>query len=303
MPLETDRLIDRRRLKRQLTYWRVLAALALVGAVAAAVGRFEPLTDKGHVARLVIDGLILDDRWRDTALGRIADDESARALIVRIDSPGGTFIGGETLYRSLRKVGEAKPVVAVMGGTATSAGYMAALGAEHIVAHSGSVTGSIGVILQTADVTGLLEKLGVKAETIKSGSLKAQPNPLEPFSPEARKAIRDVVLDLYDIFVDMVAERRGLPREGVLALADGRVFTGRQAMDHGLIDILGGESAARRWLESTHGIPQTLPVRNVKIEREGERWRELIMDAIGKALFSERLRLDGFISLWHPDLR
>ncbi|MCH7487886.1 MAG: S49 family peptidase, partial [Proteobacteria bacterium] len=185
---------------------------------------------------------------------------------------------------------------------ATSAGYMTALGADHIIASPGSLTGSIGILLQTADITGLLEKLGIKAETIKSSPLKAQPNPLEPFTPEAREAVRSVVLDLYDMFVDMVSERRSIPREKVLGLADGRVFTGRQALSNGLIDALGSESEARDWLAETHKILRSLPVKDLKIVHEGEPWRDLLGSVVGKALLSERLRLDGLISLWQPVL-
>ncbi len=300
MSLDADQALDRRRLKRRLTFWRIAAVVAVVVAVVAAVGRVG--VGENHVARLVVGGIILDDPWRDDALAGIAEDDNAKALIVRIDSPGGTMVGGEALYTSLRAVAGKKPVVAVMGGTATSAAYMTALGADHILARAGSVTGSIGVIMQTADITGLLDKLGVKAETIKSRPLKAQPNPLELLTPEAREAARFVVLDLFEMFVDMVQQRRNLPRDKVLALADGRVFTGRQAVANGLVDALGGESDARRWLAETHAIATSLPVRDVEIEHEGALWRDLIMGLVGKVLFSERLRLDGPISVWHPSL-
>jgi protease-4 len=301
--LDADQLVDRRRLKRGLTIWRVAAVAAAVAAVAAAVGRFDVLERGKHVARLDVDGLILEDADRDEALGRVAKDDDAKALIVRIDSPGGTFVGGETLYRSLREVAKAKPVVAVMGGTATSAGYMTALGAERIVARAGSVTGSIGVLMQTADVTGLLEKLGVKPESVKSGPLKAQPNPLEPFTAPARAAAEEVVLDLHAMFVEMVEERRKMPKEQALKLADGRVFTGRQAVANGLVDEVGGEAEARRWLADAHKVPLTLPVKDVKISHPGEPWLDLVTTAVRKSLFSERLRLDGVMSVWHPDLR
>ncbi len=300
MSLDADQALDRRRLKRRLTFWRIAAVVAVVVAVVAAVGRVG--VGENHVARLVVGGIILDDPWRDDALAGIAEDDNAKSLIVRIDSPGGTMVGGEALYTSLRAVAGKKPVVAVMGGTATSAAYMTALGADHILARAGSVTGSIGVIMQTADITGLLDKLGVKAETIKSRPLKAQPNPLELLTPEAREAARFVVLDLFEMFVDMVQQRRNLPRDKVLALADGRVFTGRQAVANGLVDALGGESDARRWLAETHAIATSLPVRDVEIEHEGALWRDLIMGLVGKVLFSERLRLDGPISVWHPSL-
>ncbi len=300
MSLDADQAMDRRRLKRRLTVWRIAAVVAVVVAVVAAVGRFG--VGANHVARLVVGGIIIDDPWRDDALAEIAKDDDAKALIVRIDSPGGTMVGGEALYTGLRAVAGKKPVVAVMGGTATSAAYMTALGADHILARAGSVTGSIGVILQTADITGLLEKLGIKPEAIKSRPLKAQPSPLEPLTPKGREAARVVVLDLFELFVDMVEERRNLPRDKVLELADGRVFTGRQALANGLVDAIGGETDARRWLAETHAIATSLPVKDVEIEHEGALWRDFIGGLVGKVLFSERLRLDGPISLWHPSL-
>ena len=189
-----------------------------------------------------------------------------------------------------------------MGTTATSAGYRTALGSDHIVAQAGSLTGSIGVIMQTADFTGLLEKLGIKPEVIKSGPLKAQPNPLERFTPEARKATEEVIQDFYNMFVDLVVERRSLSRDKVLALADGRVFSGRQAKKVGLVDALGSEPEARKWLAETHKIADSLPVKEVKVKHENQPWRDLFDSIMGKVLFSERLRLDGVISLWHPGL-
>ena len=295
-------MVDRRRLKRNLVIWQVVAVLAVAGLVLAAFGRFEGLTEEDYVARLDVENIIFDDPERAEVLARIADDASAAALLVRIDSPGGTVVGGESLYRSLRAVAEKKPVVAVLGEVATSAAYMTALGADHIVAQRGSLTGSIGVILQTADITGLLEKLGVKPEIIKSRPLKAQPNPLEPFTAEAREAARSVVLDLFELFVEMVAERRNMAPEKALVLADGRIFSGRQALAHGLVDQLGGETEARRWLAETHGVDAGLEARDVEIGEEDAYWRELLDRALGKALFSERLKLDGLVSLWHPGL-
>ena len=302
MPLEADQIVDRRRLKRSLTFWRVLAVVALVAVALAFTLRLNGLKGGSHVARLTIEGVILDDQARDQALNELAENSDAKALIVRINSPGGTVVGGEALYHSLRNVAAKKPVIAVMGSTATSAGYMTALGADHIVARPGSVTGSIGVLLQTADVTGLLEKLGIKPETIKSRPLKAQPNPLEPLSDEAREATRAVVLDMFEMFVAMVEERRQMTHEKVLKLSDGRIFTGRQALANGLVDTLGGEPKARQWLAETHKISESLPVRNVEVKHEDSIWRDFIGGIFGKTLFPERLRLDGLISLWHPDL-
>ena len=302
MSLDADYVVERRRLKRRLTFWRVLGVVALVAAVVAAAGRFDLRRQQDHVAQIAIGGLILDDPARDEAMKEVADDDKVKALLVKIDSPGGTYVGGEALYESLRRVGEKKPVVAIMGTTATSAGYMSALGSDHIVARSSTLTGSIGVILQTADVTGLLDKIGIKSVVVKSGPLKAQPNPLEKFLPAARKATEAIIADYFDMFVTLVAERRSLSREQVLKLADGRVFSGRQAKKAGLVDALGAEPEARKWLSETHKIADSLPVKEVKVKHEDEPWRDLFDSMIGKVMFSERLSLDGVIALWHPDL-
>ncbi len=302
MSLDADYVVERRRLKRRLTFWRVLGVVALVAAIVAAAGRFDLRRQQDHVAQISIGGLILDDPDRDEALKEVADDDKAKALLVKINSPGGTYVGGEALYESLRRVGEKKPVVALMGTTATSAGYMTALGSDHIIARSSTLTGSIGVILQTADVTGLLDKIGVKSVVVKSGPLKAQPNPLEKFSPAARKATEAIIADYFDMFVTLVAERRSLSREQVLKLADGRVFSGRQAKKAGLVDALGAEPEARKWLSETHNIADSLPIKEVKIKHEDEPWRDFFDSKIGKVMFSERLSLVGVIALWHPDL-
>ncbi|MEQ8194180.1 MAG: signal peptide peptidase SppA [Rhodospirillales bacterium] len=302
MSLDTDQIIDRRRLKRRLTFWRIAAVIAAVGIAALALGRDAQLVGRDVVARLAVEGLIIDNPARHELLRDLSVDAGVKALIVHINSPGGTVVGGEALYDSLRKFAEKKPVVAVMGETATSAAYMVALGADRIFAHAGSITGSIGVLMQTADVTRLLDKIGIKPESIKSGALKAQPNPMEPFTEQARAAIREVVLDLYDMFVGMVENRRNMTAEQARTLADGRVFTGRQARKNGLVDELGGQAAARKWLAKARKIDPQLPIRDVGRRPLSDSWRDLFGEIIGKILFSERLRLDGPISVWHPEL-
>lgn len=300
MSIDADWLIDRRKLKRRLTWWQVGAVIAAIAAVIAAGGRFGLFGVSEHVARIDVTGLIVDDPERDKALVDIAADPSAKALIVRIDSPGGTVVGGEVLYDRLRKVSEHKPVVTVMGELAASAAYMTALGSDWIVAHDGTLTGSIGVLVQSADLTGLLDKLGIKPEMVKSSPLKAQPNPLEPFTPEARRATQAVVADIYELFVHMVQERRRLTEAQVTEVADGRIFTGRQAKEVGLVDELGGEDEARSWLERTHGIEANLPVQDIVPRDASEKLQELFSKVTEKGLFSETLSLDGLVSLWHP---
>ena len=301
MSSESDLLVDRRRLKRGLVLWRAAAIVAAVATVIVATGRISDFAGEDYVARLTVDGLIVSDSERIEAIIDIAEDDEARALLVRIDSPGGTFVGGESLFGALRTVADRKPVVAVMGTVAASAGYMVAIAADHVIAHEGTITGSIGVILQTTDVSGLLEKLGITAEAIKSSPLKATPSPFEPMTDEVRAAAQALIDDMHELFRDMVAERRGLDDERVARLADGRVYSGRRAVEHALIDAIGDEAAARKWLVETRDIAEDLPIHDIVIERADDSVFARIRSLGENMVFSERLTLDGLISLWQPD--
>jgi protease-4 len=304
---DPELLVERRRLRRSRSLWRAASVLVAAGALALLVGGSDiARTYSPFVAELRLSGVITDDTDLIEALEETMDGSSAKALVLRIDSPVGTVVGGESFFRAVRKVAETKPVVAVLGEVAASGGYMVAIAADHIVAREGTITGSIGVILQTTDVTGLLEKLGVSAEAIKSAPLKAVPSPLEPLTDAGRAATRALVEDMYEMFVGMVAERRGMDRPTALALADGRVFTGRQAKANGLIDALGGIGEARDWLEEK-GVKSSLPLREIRVWREeqllGGLVRTAVQAALGKSYLPERLTLDGLVAVWHPDLR
>ncbi|MDW8442936.1 MAG: signal peptide peptidase SppA [Acetobacteraceae bacterium] len=305
MSLETDLLIDRRRLKRGLAFWRAAAIVAVLAAVAlwaaSEAGPARGLLGT-YVARLTVQGTITEDRDRAAALAEIARDDRAKALIVVIDSPGGTVAGGEALHRAIARVAERKPVVAVLTGTAASAGYMVALPAERIFAREATVTGSIGVILQTAEVSTLLDRLGIRPETIASGPLKDQPSPFRPLSEEGRAALEAVVKDLHAQFVAMVAKGRKKSEQEVQALADGRVMTGRQALAAGLIDEIGGEAEARQWLASVKEVGLEHPVRDIAAP-PAQRLLERILREAGKAFWDEWLRLDRGVLLWHGPTR
>ena len=302
MSFDPDALIDRRRLKRKLRWWQAATLATVALAVLAGLQANDLLFKRDTVARLRVTGLILEDPRRDALLATIAEDPSVRALIVHLDSPGGTVVGGEDLYRSLRAVSDKKPVVAVMGTVAASAAYMTAVAGDRVFAREGTITGSIGVLFQTADITGLLDKLGIKPESLKSGPLKAVPSPTEPLTDEGRAATQALVLDLFEFFVDLVVERRPLDRAQVLQLADGRVYTGRQAVANGLIDAIGGETEARDWLAAEKQIPRSIRAVTVKPKTEGTRLSEALSGLTGKSLFSNALTLDGLLSVWHPDL-
>ncbi len=264
MSLETDLILDRRRLKRRLNLWRVLAVAAGTAALIAVVA---PRTAGGlgqHVARVNVTGVITEDRKLIESVTALAKDRSVPAVIVSIDSPGGSVAGGESLRGALLRVAAAKPVVAVMRGTAASAGYMVALPAARIFARDATLTGSIGVILQTGEVSGLLGHLGVSAEAITSGPLKDQPSFTRGLTAQGRDYLNGLVADMYDQFVGMVADARHMDAAQVRTLADGRAYTGRQAQKLGLVDEIGGEAEARDWLARERGVPATVPAEDVR---------------------------------------
>jgi protease-4 len=322
MSLDADAIVDRRRMRRKLTFWRVGAVLIALVAVAALAFALVPrnllLPPGDYIARIRIQGLIRDNRDRVQALDRLSRSR-ARAVVLHIDSPGGTTAGSQQLYDSLRALQARKPLVVVVDGLAASGAYIAALSSDHIIAHDTSLVGSIGVLFQYPNFTDALNSLGIKVESIKSSPLKAAPSGFEPTSPEARAAVEAVVLDSYAWFKDLVKTRRNMDDAQLAVVADGRVFTGRQGVGLKLVDALGNERTALAWLEKEKRIPATTPVRDYSLQpRFGElsflhvaAWT---FQAIGLSDFAqrieewgavravERLNLDGLLALWHPPL-
>jgi protease IV len=326
MTFEADQIVDRRRLRRKLSFWRVTGivalAFALIGGYALFIGRdFIPELASPQIARITLSGFIADDRKRDELFETIAESSAVKAVIVSINSPGGATTGGEALYESLRILAKEKPTVATVGTVGTSAAYMAAIAADHIVARRTSITGSIGVLFQYPEVSGLMKKFGVRIEEVKSAPLKAEPSPFRPPSPEATAVISDVVHDTYNWFVDIVAERRDLTRSKALKLADGRIYTGRQALESNLVDEIGGEAEAIAWLASERGVDAELPIKDWQVERRGAGllsygdafalWfaeragisPNLLRGGDFDRFLRERLKLDGLVSVWQGPLR
>jgi protease IV len=324
MSLDADTIVDRRRMRRKLTLWRTLAVLlAIATIVAGSIALRVPgsgilgITSGGSVARVTITGLIRTDRERVEALERLAKS-STKAVIVHINSPGGTTSGSEELFNALMRLRERKPTVVVVDGLAASGGYIAALAGDHIVAGETALVGSVGVLFQYPNVSDLLKTIGVQVETIKSSPLKAAPSGYEPTSPEARKAVEAIVMDSYAWFKDLVQKRRSLDDAALSRVSDGRVFTGRQGLALKLVDELGDERAAVAWLAKEKKVDPQTPVRDFRIR---DRFRDLPFlhtaaisllssmglesiarrfEALGAVQAVERLNLDGLLALWHP---
>ena len=256
---QAEVIVDRRQLKRRLFRWRILAILAVLlalGALFWSGGDFKKHFD--HIARIHIDGLITGDQATLDLLDDLAKSTRVKGVIIRIDSPGGTTAGSEAIYEKIRKIAKDKPVVAVMDTVAASGGYITAIAADYIVARGNTITGSIGVIFSLPEVSKLLDTLGIRMEEIKSGELKAEPTPYKPMSDRVRQVSNEMVQESFAWFTGLVVERRKLSAERVKVLADGRVYTGRQAVTEKLIDALGGEEVALDWLQTQKKLPKDI---------------------------------------------
>ena len=307
-----DYLVDRRRLRRQLGFWRVAAFLAAALFILALAARWfgAPGLGGAHIARLTVSGFLSGNEQTLKLIGEARDLPAAAAVVVRIDSPGGSTEGSEEIYDALRRLAAKKPVAAVVGTMAASGAYIAALGADRIFVRGNSMVGSIGVLVEYPNVSGLMDKVGVKLELIKSSPLKASPNGLEPTSEEARAAMAALVANSFDWFKGLVKERRALSDDELAKVDDGRVFTGRQGLLLKLADAIGGEREAIAWLESDKGVAKNLPVRDYKPNSGWGQFKLTSLaaaaaDGLGLSSLARTLRysdagapVDGLVSVW-----
>jgi protease-4 len=315
--LETETVLDRRRLRRQISLWRVLAVLAIVAALGAfAISRSDGLGfDKRQIARVKIEGVISDDRDLQKMLKKIAEAKHVQGVLLAINSPGGTTTGGEALFESLRRLAEKKPVVAQFGTVAASAAYIAGLGADHIVARGNTITGSVGVIVQWPDLSGMLDKIGVRMNEVKSGPLKATPSPFQPTDERGRALTEEMVREGQRWFLGLVSARRGIDPTTVPGLTDGRIYSGREALRLRLVDEIGGEQEAVRWLVG-RGVSDKAKVVDWKPENDDD-WSftrsaaafagsvasgvfDGLRDTVQREMGLGGVGLDGFVSVWQP---
>jgi protease IV len=320
MSFESDVIVDRRRLRRKLTFWRTLAVVVAVVAIVGGglyVTRSSSQASSGAIARIKIEGLIQSNNERIEALERL-EKSSAAAVVVHINSPGGTVAGSEQLYDALIRLKAKKPMVVVVEGVAASGAYIAALASDQIVAQQTSMVGSIGVLVQFPVLSGLMKTIGVQLDEVKSSPLKASPNGIDAPSPEARAALEALVKDNYTWFRSLVQTRRSMDEGQIEKVADGRVFTGRQAIGLKLIDQIGDEKTAVAWLVAEKKIKSDLPVRDYKLSPKfGDlsflrAATSIALDAVGLSVVARQVEqggfaqavegagLDGMLALWRP---
>ncbi len=318
MTFETEAVLDRRWLRRRLSFWRVLAviaALLALGLILFSSAERTGLLETRQIARVTVQGIITEDRDLLRLLRKLAESKHVAGVIVVVNSPGGTTAGGEALFEALRELAKVKPVVAQFGTIATSAAYIVGLATDQIIARGNTITGSIGVIFQWAEFSQLLERLGIRVNEIKSGPLKANPSMFQPLDEAGRAATEEMVAELQRWFLGLVRNRRGIDTKSVQGLEQGRVFSGRDALGHKLIDQIGGEPEVVRYLEEQRNLPKGLKIVDWKATRDSDwslvRFATLAvarmtgipaLNDLARVVADDRfaaLRLDGLLSIWH----
>lgn len=305
--LNSENFLERSYLKSENLRWRFISVFLLIFVVAGFLynkGYFDNnnKNEKDAIYRVFIKGLIVDDYDRNKSIELLAEKDNVKAVIVHIDSPGGTLSGGESIYNALIKVKEKKPVIAVLGGVAASGGYMAAVASDYIVAKKSTITGSIGVMLQSFEATDLMEKIGVKVKTFKVGKYKGLPSPFEKVTPEFSSKMSQALNDSYNIFIDIVSKNRPLNKEEVLKLADGSIYIGSRARELKLVDYIGNEEEALNLLTQKSGLGKELDVIDYNMVDSDSFIDVLLSKFFSNKNLSGSFGLEGILALWQPKL-
>lgn len=271
-----------------MTVAGLLLALSVGAGGAAALGF------GGGIAVVEVDGVISDDQQFLRDVRRLRNDRSVRGWVIAINSPGGVVAPAQSMFETVRRIRDedGMPIVASIGSVGASGGYYIALGADSIMALPGSITGSIGVLMEYPNVQGLMERLGVRMEVVKGGEQKDLASPFRDMDPEQREILEALVVDVHEQFIEAVAAARGMDVDAVVPLADGRVLSGRQAQAVGLVDLLGNRDDAIALVGRMTGLgPQP------RIVRPPEPRRPLLVDLLfGQAATTVVRELTGAVT-------
>lgn len=272
------RLLNLEKSKRR---WRLVAVVAFILFLAtlSALESTSKKTPAKFIAQVHISGMITDSLYQQDVLERIRTNDNAKALLVYVDSPGGTMVGGTSLYHMLRDIAEEKPVVVVMGTIAASAGYMVAAAGDYVIANEGTLTGSVGVLMPLVDATNLAQKVGIRSDEIVSGDLKAVTSPLYNRTATDRQYLQETVMGMQKVFLDLITAQRTLPKETIELISDGRILTGVRAKELGLVDALGDRRTAKIWLSDTHQIDVKTPILDFDLTKKQSLLKELFEGA------------------------
>ncbi len=268
--INTENIIERSNLKKQISFWRIFTFVVIGILLISALGGLGGIKkinsiSSPYIARISLDGVIYRDKDREEILAELKEDKNVKAIILNVNSPGGTAVGGETIYQILKDINKTKPIATVMGSMATSAGYMITLGTEQVFAHNGTITGSIGVIMQIPNFSEAADKLGIRFDHIKTSPLKGSPSPFEEKNEAAYKVIEDMMQDFYGYFKQLVKTERKLNEEDFKYVIDGKVLSGKAALERNLIDQIGTEKDALNWLIANGKLSKDIEVVDVDL--------------------------------------
>jgi protease-4 len=296
-----DLYVERLLMKASLKKWRFFSAMLVIIFCAFLLALGDWSKSRDYLAEVVIEKVITDNPVHEKRLQLLAEDSAAKGVLIYINSPGGTAAGGEMLYEQIRAIAKTKPVVAVLGEVATSGGYMAALAADHIIARRSTMTGSIGVVMQTAEFVDLAKKIGVNLVTLKSGALKATPSPFEKTTLEANQALQETIHDIFAMFLGMVKDRRKLSKETMALIADGRVISGERALALHLIDQIGGVAEGEHWLREKQQLGDHVRLRRVSLDetKTVAQWFQTHIHSWFGLSLSRIFPLEGLLTIWH----
>ncbi len=253
------------------------------------------------IAKISIQGIIQDRKDIIDQLEELSENNNVKGLIIVVNSPGGTYVGSKEIHDSIRNIGKKIPTVVYMREMATSGGYLASLSSDRIYGNEGTITGSVGVILQTADISELLSKLGINPIIIKSGKLKAVPNPAEKIDDEKLDYLKSVIEMMQKEFLNIVKKRRNISNSTLELVSDGRILTGKQAKDLKLIDEVGTEKDALAWLRNEAGLDKNVKVKDLSSQND-------IREILNLSFLKKKINYfnqnfyNGFFAIWAPGL-
>lgn len=283
--------------KKKIKYLRGLLFLSLIILLLFFLTKFTSKSN-AFLARVEVHDVILDNKNLLNKIELLKSEEELKGIIVSINSPGGTIVASQELYKAFKSIGKKIPIVVSMKDVAASGGYMVSLASNKIYCYEGTLTGSIGVILQSANIENLLSKLGIQPVIYKSGSLKAVPNPLEKVSNFGDSNIKTIIQNMFDQFLGLVSEERKLSSQTKELISDGRVFTGLQAKEINLVDEIGTESDAIEWLKEFTNSPKDIKIIDMNKENKISSYFNI---SFLKNFFKENLIFtNGIFALWYP---
>ncbi len=252
--------------KRQSTIKRLLIITIVTLLLVTTSLQFHK--KENFIAKITVEGIIKDRNDILEQLKSLDNDANVKGLITVINSPGGTYVGSKEIHESIKNLSKKIPTVAYMREMATSGGYLVSLSSDRIFGNEATITGSIGVILQTANISQLLDKLGINPVIIKSGDLKAVPNPTEEIDEKKLNYLKDIIQKMQIEFLNLVKKSRDISSSTIELVSDGRIVTGKQAKDLKLIDEVGTENDALLWLKKEAGLDDDVRVKDLSIQSD-----------------------------------